>query len=137
MVKEIIHDEFFLQQKSAKAVKEDIAVAQDLLDTLAAHHEHCVGLAANMIGVAKCIIAVNTGAGNLALLNPEIVKHSAKTYKTTEGCLSLTGERETERYETIEVKYRDMAFAKQRQKFSGFTAQIIQHEIDHCQGILI
>jgi len=137
MVKEIIHDEFFLQQKSAKAVKEDIAVAQDLLDTLAAHHEHCVGLAANMIGVAKCIIAVNTGAGNLVMLNPEIVKHSAKTYKTTEGCLSLSGERETERYETIEVKYRDMAFAKQRQKFSGFTAQIIQHEIDHCQGILI
>ena len=137
MVKEIIHDEFFLQQKSAKAVKEDIAVAQDLLDTLAAHREHCVGLAANMIGVAKCIIAVNTGAGNLALLNPEIAKHSAKTYKTKEGCLSLTGERETERYETIEVKYRDMAFAKQRQKFSGFTAQIIQHEIDHCQGILI
>ena len=137
MVKEIVRDEFFLQQKSAKATKDDIGVAQDLLDTLAAHREGCVGLAANMIGVAKCVIAVNLGDTDIAMLNPEIVKHSAKRYKTTEGCLSLVGERETERFETIEVKYRDMNFAKQRAKFSGFTAQIIQHEIDHCQGILI
>ena len=137
MIKEIVRDEFFLKQKSVKATKEDIAVAQDLLDTLAAHRDGCVGLAANMIGVAKCVIAINLGDTDIAMLNPEIVKHSAKSYKTTEGCLSLAGERETERFETIEVKYRDMDFAKQRAKFSGFTAQIIQHEIDHCLGILI
>ena len=137
MVREIIKDVFFLQQKSVKATEADIAVAQDLLDTLAAHREGCVGLAANMIGESKCIIAVNLGDKEIAMLNPEIVKHSAKSYKTTEGCLSLNGERETERFEMIEVKYRDMDFAKKKAKFSGFTAQIIQHEIDHCDGIII
>ena len=137
MVREIIKDVFFLQQKSVKATEADIAVAQDLLDTLAAHREGCVGLAANMIGESKCIIAVSLGDKEIAMLNPEIVKHAAKSYKTTEGCLSLNGERETERFEMIEVKYRDMNFAKKKAKFSGFTAQIIQHEIDHCQGILI
>jgi peptide deformylase len=114
----------------------DLAIAQDLLDTLAAHADHCVGLAANMIGVQKCIIAVNVGPTNIAMLNPEIVKRSGK-YMTQEGCLSLTGERTTVRYEKITVRYLDMQFKPHKQSFSGFTAQIIQHEIDHCQGIII
>ncbi|MBR2216342.1 MAG: peptide deformylase [Selenomonadaceae bacterium] len=137
MVREIMRDEAFLSQKSALATKEDIAVATDLLDTLKAHAHHCVGLAANMIGEAKRIIAIKDGNAYLAMLNPEIVKKSAKTYKTKEGCLSLAGERDTIRHDWLEVKYRDMDFRKQKQKFTGFTAQIIQHEIDHCEGILI
>ncbi|MCR5559380.1 peptide deformylase [Schwartzia sp. (in: firmicutes)] len=137
MVKDIIHEEAFLKQPSIAAEKADIPIAQDLLDTLAAHKEKCVGMAANMIGVLKNIIVINTGTEAIAMLNPEITKTSAKRYKTEEGCLSLTGERETERFESIEVKYRDMNWNKQKQKFSGFTAQIIQHEIDHCRGILI
>lgn len=137
MVREIVKDVTFLGQKSKPATKEDIPIVLDLLDTLKAHTHHCVGLAANMIGESKCIIAIKAGETYLAMLNPEIVKKSAKKYKTKEGCLSLDGERETLRYDWIEVKYRDMDFKKQRQKFSGFTAQIIQHEIDHLGGILI
>lgn len=137
MVREIVRDKAFLMQKSEQATKEDIAVAVDLVDTLKAHAHHCVGLAANMIGERKRIIAVKNGEIYLAMLNPEIMKNSAKEYKTTEGCLSLMGERETVRHEWVEVKYRDMEYRKQKQKFSGFTAQIIQHEIDHCNGILI
>lgn len=136
MQKPIVKDEAFLAQKSQPATFMDLAIAQDLLDTLAAHADHCVGLAANMIGVQKCIIAVNVGPTNIAMLNPEIVKRSGK-YMTQEGCLSLTGERTTVRYEKITVRYLDMQFKPQRQSFSGFTAQIIQHEIDHCQGIII
>lgn len=136
MQKPIVKDEAFLEQKSQSATFMDLAIAQDLLDTLAAHADHCVGLAANMIGVQKCIIAVNVGPTNIAMLNPEIVKRSGK-YMTQEGCLSLTGERTTVRYEKITVRYLDMQFKPQRQSFSGFTAQIIQHEIDHCQGIII
>ena len=137
MIKNIIHDEDFLKQPSAPATKEDIPTARDLIDTLAFHKGHCVGMAANMIGVLKNIIVINTGIETIAMLNPEIVKTSAKRYKTEEGCLSLNGERETERFESVEVKYRDLEWKKQKQKFSGFPAQIVQHEIDHCQGILI
>lgn len=136
MKKPIVKDEAFLAQKSQPATFMDINVAQDLLDTLAAHAEHCVGLAANMIGVQKRIIAVNIGPTNIAMLNPEIVKRSGK-YLTEEGCLSLTGERQTVRYEKITVTYLDMQFKPHKQSFSGFTAQIIQHELDHCHGILI
>lgn len=136
MQKPIVKDEAFLAQKSQPATFMDIAVAQDLLDTLAAHADHCVGLAANMIGVSKCIIAVNVGPTNIAMLNPEIVKRSGK-YMTQEGCLSLAGERTTVRYEKITVSYLDMQFKPRKQSFSGFTAQIIQHEVDHCQGIII
>lgn len=136
MQKPIIHDEEFLAQKSEPASFMDIAVAQDLLDTLAAHAEHCVGLAANMIGVRKRIIAVNVGPMNIAMLNPEIVKRSGK-YMTEEGCLSLTGERPAVRYEKITVKYLDLQFKQHKESFSGFTAQIIQHEVDHCDGIII
>ena len=137
MIKNIIHDEDFLKQPSAPATKEDIPTARDLIDTLVFHKEHCVGMAANMIGVLKNIIVINTGTETIAMLNPEIVKTSAKRYKTEEGCLSLNGERETERFESVEVKYRDLDWNKQKQKFSGFPAQIVQHEIDHCNGILI
>ena len=137
MVRDIVKNESFLCQKSEKATTEDIGIASDLLDTLKAHAHHCVGLAANMIGERKRIIAVKDRETYLAMLNPEIVKKSAKQYKVTESCLSLEGERETVRHDRIEVKYRDMDFRKQKQKFSGFTAQIIQHEIDHCNGILI
>ena len=136
MQKPIIHDEEFLAQKSEPASFMDIAVAQDLLDMLAAHAEHCVGLAANMIGVRKRIIAVNVGPMNIAMLNPEIVKRSGK-YMTEEGCLSLTGERPAVRYEKITVKYLDLQFKQHKESFSGFTAQIIQHEVDHCDGIII
>ena len=137
MVRDIVKDEVFLSVKSEAATRDDILIAVDLMDTLKAHAHHCVGLAANMIGVRKCIIAIRIEDICIAMLNPQIVKKSARTYKTTEGCLSLAGERETVRHEWIEVKYNGMEFEKQRQKFSGFAAQIIQHEIDHCNGILI
>lgn len=137
MIREIMHEEAFLKQPSVPATKEGVNIAQDLIDTLAAHKERCMGMAANMIGVLKNIIIVNTGNETIVMMNPEIVKTSAKRYKVDEGCLSLEGERETERFESVEVKYRDTEWNKQKQKFSGFTAQIIQHEIDHCKGILI
>ncbi len=137
MVREIVRDEAFLAQKSERAGKEDLPIAEDLLETLKAHAHHCVGLAANMIGVKKRIIVIRLEDIYLVMLNPEIRKKSAKTYKTKEGCLSLAGERETERHEWIEVKYRDRDYQKKQQRFTGFPAQIIQHEIDHCNGILI
>lgn len=136
MIREIVRDEEFLGQKSDTASFMDMAVAQDLLDTLAAHSDRCVGLAANMIGVRKRIIAVNLGPVNVAMFNPVIVKKSGK-YMTEEGCLSLDGERMTARYQKIVVEYQDMNFKKQRQTFIDFPAQIIQHEIDHCDGIII
>lgn len=129
-------DIFFLSQKSVPATKEDRQVALDLLDTLKAHEEGCVGMAANMIGVKKQIIAVNMGVMNVAMFNPKIVKKSGK-YETEEGCLSLEGVRKCSRYQTIEVEYQDMNFDKKRQKYSGWIAQIIQHECDHCNGIII
>ena len=137
MVKNIIKDTEFLQQVAEPATRKDKAVAEDLLDTLKANRAICVGLAANMIGVAKSIIAVQVGKQNVAMLNPQIVKHSAEYSEVMEGCLSLLGERPAKRYEWIEVEYKDIKFKPQKQRFSGFTAQIIQHEIDHCQGILI
>lgn len=136
MIREIVRDEKFLAQKSADASFMDMAVAQDLLDTLTAHSDRCVGLAANMIGVSKRIIAINLGPVNVAMFNPVIVKKSGK-YMTEEGCLSLDGERMTARYQKIVVEYQDMSFKKQRQTFTDFPAQIIQHEIDHCDGIII
>lgn len=136
MIREIVRDEEFLGQKSDTASFMDMSVAQDLLDTLAAHSDRCVGLAANMIGVRKRIIAINLGSVNVAMFNPVIVKKSGK-YMTEEGCLSLEGERMTARYQKIVVEYQDMNFKKQRQTFTDFPAQIIQHEIDHCDGIII
>lgn len=136
MNRPIMKDIFFLRQKAEPAGKEDLQVVQDLLDTLKANEAGCVGMAANMIGVNKRIIAVNMGFVNVAMLNPVIVKKSG-AYETEEGCLSLTGVRKTTRYENIEVEFQDISFRKQRQKYSGWTAQIIQHEIDHCEGILI
>lgn len=136
MIKEIVKDVLFLNQKSEKATEEDKQVVLDLLDTLEAYKGACVGLAANMIGVKKRIIAVTIGEANIAMINPVIVKRSGE-YDAQEGCLSLSGVRRAVRYNKIEVEFLDINFQKQKQKFSGWTAQIIQHEIDHCNGILI
>ena len=136
MVKQIIKDVFFLSQKAEPATKDDIQTAQDLLDTLREHESECVGMAANMIGVRKRIIVVNVETMNIAMLNPVIIKRSG-AYETEEGCLSLSDTRSITRYHDIEVKYQDMELRKHRQKYSGWTAQIIQHECDHLEGILI
>ena len=136
MVKPIMKDVLFLNQKSSLAREADSQVVQDLLDTLKAHETDCVGLAANMIGVRKSIIAINMGMINVAMINPVIVSQQGP-YEVEEGCLSLTGVRKTTRYESIELEYLDTAFKKQRQKFTGWVAQIIQHEVDHCKGIII
>lgn len=136
MVRPIMKDVFFLGQKSEPAAEADAAVITDLLDTLRANKDCCVGMAANMIGVRKRIIVFSMEPFQMAMVNPVIVK-KAKPYETEEGCLSLTGVRKTTRYEDIEVEYLDRNFQKQRQKFTGWTAQIIQHEIDHCNGIVI
>lgn len=137
MVKEIMKDLLFLGRKAEAATKEDRAIAEDLLDTLRAHRDHCVGMAVNMIGEQKAIIAIVEGNRLTAMLNPEVVKKSPKTYKTVEGCLSIPGEREVERHDWIEVKYRDMDWHKEKRKFTGFEAEIIQHELDHLEGKLI
>lgn len=136
MVKNIMHDPLFLAQKSTDATKEDMQVVTDLLDTLRANLESCVGMAANMIGVKKNIIAVAAGPFQFAMINPVITKKSG-AYQTEEGCLSLDGVRRCTRYQEIEVDYLDQNFRKQHGKYSGWTAQIIQHEVDHCNGILI
>ena len=136
MIRPIMKDVLFLKQKADIATKEDLQIVIDLLDTLKANEEHCVGMAANMIGVAKRIIAVNVGFMNIAMINPYIVR-KANPFKREEGCLSLLGVRKTTRYEYIEVVYLDFNFRKQKQKFTGWTAQIIQHEVDHCDGIII
>lgn len=136
MIQPIMKDVFFLSQKAEPATPEDKQVAVDLLDTLKAHEGECVGMAANMIGVSKAIIAVNIGFMNLVMYNPEIEKKS-KPFQTEEGCLSLTGVRECTRYKEIEVRYQDINFKQQNQKFSGWTAQIIQHEVDHLYGRII
>ena len=136
MVKEIMRDPFFLAQKSVPASKDDLQVGRDLIDTLKAHREGCVGMAANMIGVKKNIIIVNMGFIDVVMFNPVITSKSGP-YQTEEGCLSLVGVRKTTRYQDIEVEYYDFAWKKQRQKLSGWTAQIVQHEIDHCNGIVI
>ena len=136
MVKPIVKDILFLGQKSVPATQLDMNVVNDLRDTLAANRERCVGMAANMIGVNKAIIAVNMGFMNVAMFNPKIVKRNGK-YETEEGCLSLDGVRKCVRYQEIEVEYEDINFKRQRQKYSGWTAQIIQHECDHLNGIII
>jgi len=136
MIRDIIHDPIFLSQKSEPVGKEDLQTARDLLDTLKANRERCVGMAANMIGVRKNIIVVNIGFADIVMLNPVITGKTGE-YETEEGCLSLSSTRKTKRYRNIEVDYQDMDLKKHHQKFSGFSAQIIQHEVDHLQGILI
>lgn len=141
MIKQLMHDPIFLAIKSQPATKEDLPVAQDLLDTLMAHKETCVGMAANMIGVNKCIIAFFDESGKkptyTVMFNPEIIKQEGK-YQTEESCLSLLGNpRPCTRYQKIRVRYQTDSVQKREKTFSGWTAQIIQHEIDHCNGILI
>ena len=137
MVRELMHDPIFLAQKSTEATKEDLPVARDLMDTLAAHKETCVGMAANMIGVAKRIIAFDNTGKYMLMLNPEIIKQSGE-YETEESCLSLLGgPRKTKRYQKIKVRYQTEDFQVRMKTFEGWTAQIIQHEIDHCNGVLI
>ena len=136
MIRPIVRDVLFLGQKSAPATKADLPVAQDLQDTLNANREKCVGMAANMIGVRKRIIIVNMGLANVVMFNPTITKKK-DPYETEEGCLSLTGTRETTRYQTIELEYTDIEWKRHKRSFSGWTAQIIQHECDHLDGILI
>jgi len=137
MVKELIHDPIALAKKSAPAAKDDLQTAQDLLDTLTAHKDTCVGMAANMIGVCKRIIAFDNEGTYMVMLNPEIVKQSGE-YDTEESCLSLLGgPRKTKRYQKIKVQYQTLDFGTRLKTFTGWTAQIIQHEIDHCNGILI
>lgn len=136
MVKPIMKDIIFLRQKAEPATRDDMQIITDLLDTLKANEESCVGMAANMIGVNKRIIAINMGFMNMAMLNPVIVKKNS-AFQTQEGCLSLIGVRNTTRYQEIEVEYFDINWNKQKQKFSGWIAQIIQHECDHLEGIII
>ncbi len=137
MVKEIIHDTIFLAQKSEAATKTDLDIARDLVDTLKANRENCVGMAANMIGVRKRIIVFDNEGEYMTMLNPEIIKKD-KPYDTEEGCLSLLGgPRKTKRYKTIKVKYQTIELQTRIKTFSDWTAQIIQHECDHLDGILI
>ena len=136
MIKPIIHDTFFLSQKSDPAAAADLPIAKDLRDTLAAHRSKCVGIAANMIGYSKRIIIVSFGMFDMVMLNPVIVKKSG-VFETEEGCLSLTGVRKTTRYQKITVRYQDEQMKSHTQEYNGWTAQIIQHECDHLDGILI
>ena len=136
MVRSIMRDPLFLNQPSAPATQMDLPVLLDLMDTLRANQDHCVGMAANMIGVKKRIIAFMIGPMVMGMLNPVITAKSG-AYETEEGCLSLDGIRKTTRYEKIEVSYQDASFKQQKMTYTGWTAQIIQHELDHCDGILI
>ena len=136
MVCEICRDEAFLAQKAEPAAADDLGMARDLLDTLIAHKDGCVGMAANMIGVNKRIIAFDNEGKFEVMLNPEIIKQSG-AYDAEEGCLSLTGTRKTRRYRTIKVRWQNEKLQERIKTFTGFTAEIIQHEIDHCEGIVI
>ncbi len=136
MVRDIVRDPLFLSKKSKPASRRDLSIGQDLLDTLHANSYRCVGLAANMIGELKNIIVVHTELMDLVMYNAKIIKKS-NPYEVEEGCLSLDGQRKTIRYESIRVQYRDASFTNQINDFYGFTAQIIQHELDHCNGTLI
>ena len=136
MIQPIMKDPIFLAQKSAPATKEDLQVAQDLLDTLTAHKDGCVGMAANMIGISKRIIAFDNEGKYMVMFNPEIVKRS-EPYEAEEGCLSLSGTRKTKRWKTIKVQWQNEKFQTRIKTFTGWTAEIIQHEIDHCEGIII
>ncbi|NLR32311.1 peptide deformylase [Levilactobacillus tujiorum] len=136
MIRNVVHDPTQLNTKAQLATKLDAPVVTDLLDTLKANSENCVGMAANMIGINKRIIVVDMGIMPVAMINPTITK-KAGAFHTQEGCLSLTGERSTTRYQTIDVDFLNQNFQRQHQTFTGFVAQIIQHEVDHCEGIII
>ena len=136
MIREICKDETFLARRGETALPADLGIAQDLLDTLMAHKDGCVGMAANMIGVNKRIIAFDNEGTYTLMFNPVIVKH-AGPYEAEEGCLSLTGTRKARRYQTIKVRWQNEAFQTRLKTFTGWTAEIIQHEIDHCDGIII
>ena len=137
MIQELVHDPILLARKSSEATKEDLPAAQDLLDTLMAHKESCVGMAANMIGIYKRIIAFDNAGSYMVMLNPVIIRQE-QPYETQESCLSLLGgPRATTRYRKIKVEYQTLDFQKRLKTFTGWTAQIIQHEVDHCNGILI
>lgn len=136
MIREICKDEAFLAQKAEPAAAEDLPLAQDLLETLISHKDGCVGMAANMIGESKRIIAFENEGGYMIMFNPVIVKQSG-AYEAEEGCLSLSGTRRTKRYKTIKVQWQNEAFQTRLKTFTGWTAEIIQHEIDHCEGVII
>lgn len=136
MIKEIIRDIFFLQQPSVPATNEDIHIAQDLLDTLDANRERCVGLAANMIGVSKRILVFDNNGEYMVMINPKIIKKNGR-YTADEGCLSLDGTRPAERWQSIKVEYQNTLFQTRIKTFTGFPAQIIQHEMDHFEGKII
>lgn len=137
MVRELVHDPIFLAQPAEVATREDLPIAQDLWDTLEAHKETCVGMAANMIGVCKRIIAFDNDGSYMVMLNPEILKQS-EPYETEERCLALLGgPRKTTRYRKIKVRYQNLQLQIRLRTFDGWTAQIIQHEVDHCNGVLI
>lgn len=136
MVQAICKDIFFLSRKSEPATPEDLSIGQDLLDTLEAHRDGCVGMAANMIGQAKRIIVFDDGGKPALMFNPEIIKSSGQ-YEAEEGCLSLDGTRKTTRYKSIRVRYQNEQFQVRLKTYTDWTAQIIQHEIDHCNGIII
>lgn len=137
MIREIVKDTFFLSQKSEPATRQDQPVIQDLLDTVRANADRCVGMAANMIGERKTILVAQAGKDYLVMVNPKIVDHSRQCYETEESCLSLTGQRPVKRYSVIVVEYLDRKFKQKKQTFRDFEAQIIQHEMDHFEGIII
>lgn len=136
MVREIVTDPILLSRRAEPAGVEDLETARDLLDTLAAHREDCVGMAANMIGVNRRVIVFECGGEDMVMFNPEIIRESGP-YEAEEGCLSLPGTRRAQRWQAIEVRYENELFQIQVRAFTGRTAQIIQHEMDHCEGILI
>ena len=136
MIREICRDEAFLAQKAEDATPEDLPVAADLLETLEHHRAGCVGMAANMIGVNKRIIAFDNEGARMVMFNPEIIKKSGP-YEAEEGCLSLTGTRRARRWRSIKVRWQNEQFQERIKTFTGWTAQIIQHEIDHCEGVII
>lgn len=136
MEKSIVRDAFFLNQKSEEATKADLPIAQDLVDTLKANRDRCVGMAANMIGYRKRIIIVATGFADMIMINP-VITAKLEPYEAEEGCLSLPGTRKTTRFKHITVRYLDKKYEEHTQDFSGYIAQIIQHECDHLEGILI
>jgi peptide deformylase len=137
MIREIVKDTFFLSQKSEPATRQDQLVIQDLLDTVRSNADRCVGMAANMIGERKTILVAQAGKDYLVMVNPKIVDHSRQCYETKESCLSLTGQRPVKRYSVIVVEYLDRKFKRKKQTFRDFEAQIIQHEMDHFEGIII
>lgn len=137
MVKEIVKDPIFLSRKSEPATKDDQQTIKDLIDTVKANEERCVGMAANMIGVSKTVLVAVIGKEYLVMINPKIIDHSKQCYDVEESCLSLNGQRTAKRYSAILVEYLDKKFKKKKQTFKGFEAQIIQHEMDHFEGILI